>query len=154
MAATVTLATTTLTRAVSPSDSDVQLASLTGVVPGLRLYMDRELMTVLSLGIGTLVNVLRGKDGTITCGHSGGSTVTIGRGDQFYDFDPVGLPPNEVLVSPWINVRNGKWWTAEGDEVGPGLSARYWAETTATRSIGALGARLTTNAATTTTLPL
>lgn len=150
MAATVTLSTTTLTYAANDSDSAVILGSTSGITSGVRLYIDRELLTVISLGLatnlGTSVNVLRGVDGTGSSRHPSGSTVTIGRGDQFYASDPAGLPPDVVLVSPWINVITGTSWTAQGDETGPGLSGRFWQQTVTTPSIGSLGVRVTTTA--------
>jgi len=145
MAATVTLSTTTLLATVSKTDTTVSLASTTGVTPGIRLYVDQELMGVLSLGLGTSVNVLRGLEGTATTAHLSGATVTIGRGDQFYLQDPTGVPPTPVLVSPWINVITGTYWTAQGDETGPN-QAQWWQPTVTTRSIGPLGVRTVTTA--------
>lgn len=139
MAALATLATTTLSTDVEPNDSAVILASLTGITPGLRLYVDMELMGVLSIGIGTTVNVLRGVDGTATTRHASSRTVTIGRADQFYDRDPIGPPPAQVLVSPWINVLTGAQWTAQGDETGADAAARWWARSEHTRGVGPLG---------------
>ena len=46
MPATVTLATTTLTGAVGPSNDTVVLASTAGVLPGLRLFIEGELFKV------------------------------------------------------------------------------------------------------------
>lgn len=141
--ATVTLSTTTLLTSVSKTDTDVSLTSTVGVSPGLRLYIDQELLGVLSLGLGTSVNVQRGLDGTATTSHLSGATVTIGRGDQFYLQDPTGVPPTPVLVTPWINLVTGVSWTAQGDETGPN-AAQWWQPTVTTRSTGALGIRTVT----------
>jgi len=143
MAATVTLATTTLIADVSPGDTAVQVLSTSGILPGLRLCIDSELMTVVSLGVATSVNVLRGRDGTAAQFHDTPGLVTIGRGDQFYEQDPVGTPPAIVLVSPWINVRTGTQWTAQGDELGSG-AGRWWQATVTTHDIGPLGVRTLT----------
>jgi len=140
-----TLSTTTLAALVGPLDSAVLLASVTDVLPGMRLYVDRELMGVLSLGLGTSVNVLRGVDGTATTAHSSSQAVTLGTADQFYQQDPVG-PPGDVPVSPWINVVNGTSWTAQGDETGANQQARWWAKTQAAHAVGALGVRTVTSA--------
>jgi hypothetical protein len=145
MAATVTLSTTTLVNSVDPLDQAISVSSTSGLTPGVRLYIDRELMSVISLGISPWVNVRRGMDGTATSRHASSSTVTIGRADQFYQHDPVGLPPEEVLVSPWINVITGDRWTAEGDEAGPGVGGRWWQKTVVTHDTGALGVRTTTS---------
>jgi len=141
MAALATLATTTLSAGVDPNDNAVQLASTSGVLPGMRLYVDQELMGVLSLGLGTSVNVLRGVDGTATTRHASSRTVTMGQASQFYDRDPIGPPPAQVLVSPWINVLTGAQWTAEGDETGSDASGRWWAKTEHTHGVGAFGVR-------------
>lgn len=148
MAATVTLTQTTLLAPCGANDTAVTLSSTSGVLPGVRLFMDRELLTVVNVGIGTTVNVLRGVDGTASAPHAGASVVTIGRGDQFYDSDPVGMPPASPAVSPWINIRTGVNWLAQGDEDGPGVNARFWQAIVNTPSAGALGVRATTQSPT------
>jgi hypothetical protein len=146
MAATVTLSTTTLAQQVSASDTIFKLASTSGLIPGVRLYLDRELVTVVDINPDSSVDVARGVDGSAGSAHAYGSIVTIGRADQFYSSDPIGLPPNELPVSPWINVLTGAVWTAVGDESGSGLGARLWAQQTTTSTVGALGVRVTTTA--------
>ena len=146
MAALATLTTTTLRTAVSSSESSLCLTSTAGVLPGLYLYLDQELVKVVSLGLNTCVNVRRGADGTSGAAHASGVTVTLGRGDQFYLSNPVGTPPTEVLVTPWINVLTGEQWTPQGDETGPNV-ARWWAKTEVTRGIGPLGVRAVVTAA-------
>jgi hypothetical protein len=140
MSALATLTTTTLAAAVSSSDSRVQLTSIAGVVPGIFLYCEQELMLVEGMSIGTEVLVQRGVEGTSGQAHSSLDPVTIGRGDQFYQTNPFGGAPAVQLVSPWINVLTGEQWTAQGDETGltPNL---YWARTQYARSIGAFGVR-------------
>lgn len=143
MAATVTLATTTLTEQVSASDTAFKVASTSGLTPGVRLYLDRELANIISID-GSSVQVARGVDGTASSRHASNTPITFGRADQFYDSDPVGLPPNELPVSPWINVLTGSIWLASGDELGPGLGGRVWAKQTTTSYAGSLGIRVTT----------
>lgn len=147
-AATVTLSSTTLKTNCAASDTAVQLTSTTGVTVNnlttLRFWVDRELMTVVSLGLGTWVNVLRGSDGSIASAHGSSATVYIGRADQFQSSDPVGTPPSPVLVSPWINVLTGTIWLAEGDESGPSAGARFWQIVTNVPGTGSLGVRTTT----------
>jgi hypothetical protein len=143
MPATVTLSTTTLAAPTGPSDREVKVVSTSGITPGIHLYVEGELMFVVSLGVGTLVDVLRGRDGTAGARHEGGSTVYIGRADQFYSQDPVGIPPAAVLVSPWINATNGTIWFAQGDALPSATSRRWWQKQTATFDIGPLGVRTT-----------
>jgi hypothetical protein len=142
----VTLATTTLAASIDPSDPAVTLVSASGVVPGMRLYIDRELMVVLRVS-GTIVSVSRGHGGTATTPHGASTLVTLGTPDQFYMQDPVGPPPADVLVTPWINVVNGTQWVAQGDETGPNQSIRWWAPLQVTHDVGALGVRTAVSAA-------
>lgn len=138
MPATVTLATTTLTDAIGVLARQVRLSSTAGIIPDLRLWIDRELMRVVSLGIDPWVHVIRGVDGTATAAHSSSSPVTIGRADQFYQQDPVGMPPAAIAVSPWINTQNGNVWFAQGDAQG---SSRWWQLQTTSYDVGAFGVR-------------
>ena len=145
MPATVTLSTTTLLAPLDEHEGVVTLASVSGLFPGYRLYVDRELMSVLRVGVGTQVHVNRGVDGTKGAIHVSGSTVTIGQAHQFYGKDPVGSPPEAIPVSPWINVVNGKFWYAQGDPTPAGGNvARWWQERTATYGTGPLGVRTVT----------
>ena len=140
MSALATLATTTLAAAVSSSESRVSLTSTSGVVPGVCLYCEQELMTVDRLDGNGVAIVQRGEDGTAARAHTSLAPVTIGRGDQFYQTNPFGAAPAVQLVSPWINVLTGEQWTAQGDETGlsPNL---WWARTEYTHTVGALGVR-------------
>lgn len=145
MAATVTLSTTTFTQPVLLGDTQVLPASLTGVTPGVCFYIDRELMRVVDPTLpGGWVRVLRGQAGTGTTPHGTNVTVTLGRQDQFYDFDPIGMPPPSVPVQPWINLLTGAIWSPQGDEEGSGVNARYWRQITTTYGVGALGVRTAT----------
>lgn len=147
MAATVTLATTTLAAPCMAGDKELLLTSLAGVTPGVCLYIDRELIRVIdtsSLPVNWVI-ARRGIDGTAVTAHGGLAVVTIGNSDQFYDRDPSGAPSVAVPVQPWINVRNGSVWVPQGDEEGPDAAARYWRAITTTYAIGALGVRTATS---------
>lgn len=152
MPATVTLSTTTLTYGIDPGAGEIQLDSVSGILPGYRLWIDRELMSVLRLIPGSeRLQVQRGVDGTAAAEHSSSATVTIGTPDQFYSRDPVGAPSSAIPVSPWINVLNGKVWYAQGDSVPDGQTYRWWQEVSQTYGIGALGVRTQTSAPTSST---
>lgn len=151
MPATVTLNTTTLAAPVSATARQVKLASTAGVLPGYRLYADRELMAVVSLGVDPWVNVRRGVDGTATSAHTSSVTVTIGTADQFYQSDPVGAPPSAVQVSPYINVLTGDVWYAQGDALPEGNANRWWQKQATTYTAGALGVRVATSSPTSST---
>ena len=97
------------------------------------------------------VRVGRGVDGTAAAPHSSSAQVTIGKADQFYAVDPVGAPGEVVLISPWINVINGKVWYAQGDALPSGLTNRWWQEVTTTYGFGGLGIRSSESAPTSST---
>ena len=139
MPATVTLSTTTLQAGVGSGDRQVLVASTSGLTPGVRLFADSELMSVVSLGVSNWVNVLRGVDGSAAQHHDSGATITIGRADQFHSTDPTGAPPEAIPVSPYINVINGAVWFAQGDANSAGK--RWWQKQTTTYGTGALGVR-------------
>ena len=137
MAALATLSATILARECGVNDPAVLLASTTGIVPGTRLYVDKELMAVISLGLGTSVNVRRGDGGTATARHAPEALCVMGRADQFYEFDPPLSTANEPLVNPWINVVSGRVWLQQGEELGN--NRQYWQEVTMAHRTGALG---------------
>jgi len=151
MTATVTLSTTTLTNGIGPRDRDILLDSNSGVRTGLFLFLDRELMKVERILDNGLVRVSRGQGGTASTQHSSSAVVTIGSGTQFYTQDPVGSPLEATEVAPWINVKNGKVWHAQGDAQPEGLTFRWWQEATTTYSAGALGIRASSSSPTSST---
>lgn len=144
MPATVTLSTTTLSEGVDSSQGSIKVASTSGLLPGVRLFLDKELMSVINLGVGTNVNVRRGQDGTASAPHSSSSTIYIGNADQFYFSDPQGAPPSATQVSPYINARTGTVWHAQGDVLPDGQTYRWWQPVTTTYGTGALGVRTRT----------
>jgi hypothetical protein len=139
MPATVTLSTTTLGPRVGASGRSVQVASTSGLIPGIWLFCDGELMSVVRLGVGTDVTVLRGQGGTRATEHASGATIYIGRPDQFYSSDPVGRPPDAIPVDPHINAANGAVWFATGAG-----DTRRWERQVATTTAGPLGVSVTT----------
>lgn len=144
MPATVTLATTTLTSPVGVTDNIINLADTTGLFKGLRLYVDGEMMKVMNTLSLLQATVARGVDGTGAAAHPSGVTIYIGRADQFYERDPIGAPPAVILVSPYINVIDGRVWFAQGDASSTGTSNRYWTQQTNTHTGGELGFRTST----------
>lgn len=148
MQATYTLATTTFLTNVGATDTQVNLASTSGIVPGVGLFVDRELMKVERLtGIGNMATVLRGQEGTATRAHGTLATIFLAQGWQLYASDPQGLPGPNAIANPHINVANGTIWVIQGDDVGPMTGARSWQQVTSLESFGAFGVR---NLATTT----
>jgi hypothetical protein len=142
MPATVTLATTTLAAAVGPADGRLSFASTAGMTPGLRLYIDGEMVTVNRLDIDPYVFVTRGVDGTDSTPHASGTTVYICRADQVYQGPPQGTPAAAIPVSPYIDTLNSKIYFAQGDA--SSTSNRFWQQQTTTYDVGPLGVRTVT----------
>ena len=138
MPATVTLATATLTYGIDSLSDEVTLSDVSGVIPGYRLFIDRELFEAKTVS-GSVVKVKRGLGGTAQVPHDSSADVYIGRSDWFYQQDPAGAPAPAIPVSPWINVQKGKVWFAQGD-TSEG-SYRWWEEAVPVYGIGPLGVR-------------
>lgn len=116
------------------------LTNVATVAKGDVLYLDREAVTVTAAPVAFMVRVSRGALGTVASPHGAGAVVYTGPATKFKTTDPV-APPIAFEDSPWINVANGNIWSANGDDVGPGVRAKYWALSVATHTIGALGSR-------------
>ncbi len=126
---------TTLTALAGADGRAPVLASDAGIAVGDLLVIDREALAVV--GISPL-RVMRGAAGTAAVSHVAGVAVYSGVPSRFQSVDPSGSPPADV-VTPWINLRTGAVWIAQGSTVGPGVTARTWQLQVITRSIGALG---------------
>ncbi len=78
------LATTTLSAAVSLTDTSIILASAASIASGRILRIDDEIMQVAQGYVsGTTVNVLRGRDGSATQTHVLTANVTHGLASDF-----------------------------------------------------------------------
>lgn len=118
----------------NPPPQLIQLASTTGLVginPNLgvtasqpnqsMLYIGREAMLVQAVN-GLVVTVVRGYNGTVAAPHPSGDMVLFGAPRFFYVNDPGGTPSsgtgtsgvsctaNNVVVTPWVNIRTGAQW--------------------------------------------
>lgn len=134
------LNSTTLSVSLTDAAKAPVLASTTSIAVGDLLVIDREALAVLGL---SPLRVLRGAAGTAAVSHAAGATVYTGAPSRFQSVDPFGIPPPDV-VTPWINLRTGDVWIAQGATVGPGVNARTWQLQVITRSIGALGVPVVT----------
>ncbi len=108
------LATTTLNGAVATSATRVCLAGTTALTSvGLWLFVDGEAMQTLAAPDGSgNVAVQRGLGGTRVSPHATADTVYIGTSAQFYQQDPIGVPPTWPDVTPWINLLTGGVWNS------------------------------------------
>lgn len=144
MPATVTLTSTTMAAAVDRSNGRIKVTSTSGMTPGVRLYVNGELMTVIRLEPDPWVSVIRGVDGSRASAHPAGDVVYIGRADQFYSQPPQGRPDAAIEVSPYIDVINGVVYFAQGDTTPSATADRWWAAQTNTRTLQPLGVRTST----------
>jgi hypothetical protein len=135
MPATYTLATTTLQYGIGPHTDRLAVASVTGILPGMRLYIDRECIAVVRADVSPWFVVRRGVDGTASSMHSSSATVWLAQPDQLYSTDPTGAPPVATYASPWINILSGNIWYAYGDENAE-PAFRYWQLQTVDRNAG------------------
>src|SRR5271163_4880422 len=121
-----------------PAPTLITVTSATGIVgasPNLSItasqpnfqsaiFVDREEMLVIGVN-GTQLTVVRGVNGTVATPHSTGAMVLAGQPRFFYVQDPGGIGSqgpggspisnvpcilNNVVVSPWLNVRTGAQW--------------------------------------------
>lgn len=139
----LTLTSTTLARAVDASATVVYLASVTSVLVGDLIVCGREAMRVDSL-VGLVVRVSRGYAGTIAESHPSGATVYAAPAWAFYMRDPVGVPPSEVPVTPWINLTTGVVWTVVAGVWAKTDPAPETEEQTLTTAVAANTASITT----------
>ncbi len=116
-----TLSTTTLSGAVTtPFQTTFTLASVTGitaanVTTGMGLFVDQEYCLITAVSTVALsVTVRRGEGGSASATHAANATVYFGFSTDFYQTDPVGVPPTPPMVTPWINTANGQIWTVSG----------------------------------------
>ncbi len=115
-----TLRTTTLAAAVTSLNAQkFQLVSVTGITAntiadGLACFVDKEYCPITAVN-GLYITVDRGQGGSAASTHQSAVTVYIGSPDQFYSYNPTGVPPTPPLVTPWINTITGEIWTASAN---------------------------------------
>lgn len=131
----------------SGSLGSIRLASIANIAKGDLIAVVgtdgnvKEAMFVKATPItGTdFVRVTRGVAGTAATSHQIGLTVYTGSSAVFESKDPHGIPLAPPRMNPWINLKNGNVWFAEGESVGPDTGARYWQLLTPTYATGTFG---------------
>lgn len=94
----MSLPTTTLSEAVAYQDTELYLASLSGVHVGTWLAIDNEIMRVTGFGAATIAKVIRAVEGTAAVQHATGTNVLIGTPSDF-SVSPLSL----VIVNTTTN---------------------------------------------------
>lgn len=79
----MSLPTTTTSEAVAYQDTELYLASLSGIHIGTWLAIDNEIMRVTGFGASTITKVIRAVEGTAAVQHATSSTVLIGTPSDF-----------------------------------------------------------------------
>jgi len=111
MAAQTTVNTTTLSAAVTKSQTQVTVASATNVAVGNILYVDREAMKVVTLS-GTNATVRRGQEGTAAVAHASGAVVYTAAPQYFYATEVSGTcTSTDEIALPHISVATGNIYT-------------------------------------------
>jgi len=113
-----TVTSTTLSSAVAATDSIINVASATGITadPQTTLYIDREVMPVVSVS-GTAITVRRTARATA---HISGAVVWVGRPNWFRSTDPSGAcTVTTEHVHPWVNTATGSVWYCSGGRWNP-----------------------------------
>lgn len=97
-----------------------------------------EAMAVLD-ATSNPVRVMRGVAGTAPSRYVRGATVYTGAPNLFHSADPHGIPLGAPVSNPYINLRDGRIWVAQGDAVGAGVNGRWWQLQSSVYAPGALG---------------
>jgi hypothetical protein len=112
-----TLLGPSLSSAITASQQNFQLSSVTGITASLSvstvLFIDKEEMLVNSVATPTTtsVTVQRGYAGTMAVAHINAAVVLAGRPDWFYRYDPTGACTASVTnTTPFVNTANGNQW--------------------------------------------
>lgn len=125
----IQLTQTTLLAAVDRTSNTIRVASTTNITvangggTATYLMINNEFMWVTKQPVvgGLQVDVVRGMGGTRANQHANGSTVLIGRPNQFYFVDPSGaVTIANIDVLPRINVPTSNQWLAPVDRWIPG----------------------------------
>jgi hypothetical protein len=110
--------TTTTSETLNATETDVTVASASGIAVGDIMYIDKEAMSVVSIS-GTIIQVRRGQAGSGSDDHVSGATVYHEVPGSFISSDLVGTCtagseyPN---FTPLINPRTGNMFTCTNSE--------------------------------------
>lgn len=99
--------TTTLENAIGPSDQQLVLASVTGLVSGDELYIEREAMKIFTI-TGRILTVSRSFDGTRAVSHAAGTAIVGGSILLFTRTAPSGAC---TATTTLLDVTTGFTWT-------------------------------------------
>jgi hypothetical protein len=119
--AQASLTSTTLSSAVNDTSQNfVVVGSASGISAGNTggfLLVDGELMDVTAVN-GTVINVVRGANGTRAVKHASGATVLVGNPEYFTSYPRFGAcTSTDETVLPWndINPKDGPFYGAQFD---------------------------------------
>jgi len=105
-----TLASTTLSAAITATTTSIPLASTANVSVGQKLFIDAELTGQITAVSSTAATVSRDPTSSPTS-HASGATVWIGQPNQFFLGDPpMGTAVASTSPNPWVNAFDGRVW--------------------------------------------
>jgi len=124
---------TTLSGAITATATTITLASGTGFTAGNFVYVDNEVMRIVSVS-GANITVQRGQLGTVARAHANAEPVITGAAGHFQTTDPdygatCTRGSGQAVFLPRINVLNGLVWQC-GGEAENGRSGLAWTATT------------------------
>jgi hypothetical protein len=109
--------TTTLSAAMTSTQTTMVVASATGFAAGKYVYIDAEVVQIASSysGSGTTIPIQRGQNGTAAAAHATSERVIVGVGMHFQQSNPfygAACTPGQAQAAylPWINVPDGLVW--------------------------------------------
>lgn len=117
---------TTLSGAVTAAQPTIIVASATGFAVGYQVWIDQELMRVVSVN-GTTITVQRGFRGTGSQAHATSEFVLVSpetaAETHFLSYDPdhgaaCTRGVGQARVLPWVNIRTGVNWNCWGNSQG------------------------------------
>ena len=112
---------TTLSNAITATQTVFAVASATDFAAGSYLWVDREVMVVRSVS-STTITVSRGQMGTQAAAHAASETIFVSTSlttSAWRETDPdygAACTPGtgQAAVAPWFNVRTGTIWKCLG----------------------------------------
>jgi hypothetical protein len=135
-AAQTYLTSTTLSNAITASQTSLVVGSAAGIAAGGGLYLDREYIAVRSVS-GTTITVVRGQSGTVANAHGASRTVIIvpaaAVATVISSNDPTPVAgvgnctPGNYQYLPILHVTNGNVWLCR--YTAAAQTARVWAAT-------------------------
>lgn len=112
---------TTLSNAITATQTTFAVASATDFAAGAYLWVDREVMVVRSVS-STNITVTRGQMGTVAAAHAASETIFVSTATTVSAWHVAGDPDygatctrgtGQASVLPWFNAATGVVWSCQ-----------------------------------------